>query len=31
MATYFTILGACLVLNAVHVLIVGEPFMISIG
>ena len=31
MATYFSILGACLVFNAVHVLITGSPFMIEIG
>ncbi len=31
MTTYFTILGACLIVNGIHILITGEPFMISIG
>lgn len=31
MATYLTILGACIIVNTVHIMVTGEPFMISIG
>lgn len=31
MSLYLTILGVSLIVNGVHYLITGEPFMINIG
>lgn len=31
MTTYFTLLGAALVINTVSVLVTGEPFMIPLN